>query len=108
MSERSRRDLFLLNKMKISLLNIMKWIVYIIHLLSGSITIVFYIFFLQADFFNNITEKALIIFFGSSFVATLFYKTQKQSIKKYFRVLSLLTLSYIGIWIILALLMIHR
>jgi hypothetical protein len=94
--------------MNISLLNILKWIVYIIHLLSGSVTIVFYIFFLQADFFINITEKALIIFFGSSFVATLFYKTQKQSIKKYFRVLSLLALSYLGIWIVLGLIMIHR
>lgn len=93
--------------MKISLLNIIKWIVYIIHLLSGSTTIVLYIFFLQADFFNSTTEKSLIVFFGSSFFATLFYKTQKQSIKKYFRILSLLILTYIGFWIVLGLIIIH-
>jgi hypothetical protein len=84
-----------------------KWVMYIIHLLSGIATIILYTLFLREDFFIDVTGKVLPIFIGSALIAALFYKNQNQLLKIYFVGLSGLVLLCIGVWIILGLLMMH-
>jgi len=82
-------------------MKIIKWIVYITHILAGIALILLYTFALREDFFIEITLNVIILFFGSAIVAVLFRKTQKKGIKTYFFILSALAATYIMGWVVI-------
>jgi hypothetical protein len=85
----------------------MRWMVYILHVISGIATVILYLYFLREDFFIDAGQMLLSIFIGSALVAAFFHKTQKRIFKIYFFGISALVLSYIGLWLVLGLLMMH-
>lgn len=84
--------------------NLIKWVIYFIHFLSGIGTIILYIFFNSEEYFVEVGEKLVSIFLGSALLSAIFYKTQKPIVKIYFKSLAVLTLAYLGLWLILGLL----
>jgi len=88
---------------------IVKVLLLVVHFGAGAFTLFCYLFLLRKDYFIDITEKPFLIFFGSGIVMyLLFYlKPVPGWQRKYFGILTILTLGYIGLWTVLGLVMMH-
>src|SRR5688500_20326405 len=83
---------------------VFRTIMYAVHIISEIMTLILYFFYLRSNVFDDIAGKVLLIFFGSAaLIFLLFRRTQKGGIKIYFLVVTLLVLSYTGLWLILGL-----